>query len=126
MQKGITILLINLDNSTTFQAKVAFNSSWSLRHQRRAHRSRYKHKTWGLRHKHRWKRRIPSNSKRWEFTQPNDAAKWKCFNCKFIWGHTSFGAFVCKILEPNKGSSLLYCICSHPKSCSPCLHVGGH
>jgi heparanase 1 len=63
MQKGITILLINLDNSTTFQAKVAFNSSWSLRHQRRAHRSRYKHKTWGLRHKHRFHKIRPAPRK---------------------------------------------------------------
>jgi heparanase 1 len=38
MQKGITILLINLDNSTTIQAKVAFNSSWSLPHKARAHK----------------------------------------------------------------------------------------
>ncbi|KAE7997651.1 hypothetical protein FH972_002266 [Carpinus fangiana] len=32
--KGITILLINLDNSTTIQAKVGFNSSWSFGHKR--------------------------------------------------------------------------------------------
>jgi heparanase 1 len=34
VQKGITILLINLDNSTTIQAKVGFNSSWSFGHKR--------------------------------------------------------------------------------------------
>ncbi|XP_059432392.1 heparanase-like protein 3 [Corylus avellana] len=32
--KGITVLLINLDNSTTIQAKVGFNSSWSFGHKK--------------------------------------------------------------------------------------------
>jgi heparanase 1 len=54
MQKGITILLINLDNSTTIQAKVGFSGSWSWRHQHRAHkRGGYKHRPWGYPHKHR-------------------------------------------------------------------------
>ncbi|KAC0457622.1 hypothetical protein FH972_027105 [Carpinus fangiana] len=52
--KGITILLINLDNSTTIQAKVGINGSWSWRHQHRAHkRGGYKHRPWGYPHKHR-------------------------------------------------------------------------
>ncbi|KAJ4830812.1 hypothetical protein Tsubulata_045616 [Turnera subulata] len=45
--KGITLLLINLDNSTTVQVDVSFNSSWSLphlhksyHHHHRSHRSR--------------------------------------------------------------------------------------
>ncbi|KAF3453060.1 hypothetical protein FNV43_RR03493 [Rhamnella rubrinervis] len=37
--KGITVLLINLDDSTTIHAKVAFNSTWSLQHKHRRHRS---------------------------------------------------------------------------------------
>ncbi|GLT29619.1 hypothetical protein SLA2020_044730 [Shorea laevis] len=36
--KGITMLLINLDNTTTVQAKVAFNSSWTLQHKSKHHR----------------------------------------------------------------------------------------
>lgn len=38
MQKGFTLLLINLDNSTTIQVKVAFNSTSSLRHKHKFHR----------------------------------------------------------------------------------------
>lgn len=30
--KGITLLLINLDNTTSVEAKVTFNSTWTLRH----------------------------------------------------------------------------------------------
>ncbi|XWS70760.1 hypothetical protein CRYUN_Cryun03dG0076600 [Craigia yunnanensis] len=41
--KGITLLLINLDNSTTVQAKLAFNSTMTLLH---------KHKSLTLHHKH--------------------------------------------------------------------------
>ncbi|XVE63644.1 hypothetical protein DITRI_Ditri07aG0036500 [Diplodiscus trichospermus] len=44
--KGITVLLINLDNSTTVHAKLAFNSTMTLPHKRK-HRSRTLH------HKHR-------------------------------------------------------------------------
>ncbi|KAK3213089.1 hypothetical protein Dsin_017795 [Dipteronia sinensis] len=36
--KGITLLLINLDNSTTVQANVKFNYTLSLRHKIKAHR----------------------------------------------------------------------------------------
>jgi heparanase 1 len=36
MQKGFTVLLINLDNSTTIQAKLAFNSTWSSPHKLRS------------------------------------------------------------------------------------------
>lgn len=39
MQKGIVLLLINLDNSTTIQAKVAFNSTWSLHHKHRSYKT---------------------------------------------------------------------------------------
>ncbi|POO01329.1 Glycoside hydrolase [Trema orientale] len=35
--KGITVLLSNLDNSTTVLAKVAFNGTWSLRRKHRSH-----------------------------------------------------------------------------------------
>lgn len=38
MQKGFTLLLINLDNSTTIQVKVAFNRTSSSRHKHRFHR----------------------------------------------------------------------------------------
>ncbi|KAF7151987.1 hypothetical protein RHSIM_Rhsim01G0055300 [Rhododendron simsii] len=38
--QGITLLLINLDNTTTVEAKVAFNSTRILRQQRHKHRSR--------------------------------------------------------------------------------------
>lgn len=34
--KGFTVLLINLDNSTTIQAKLAFNSTWSSPHKLRS------------------------------------------------------------------------------------------
>uniref|UniRef100_A0A5B7BC77 Putative heparanase-like protein 3 n=1 Tax=Davidia involucrata TaxID=16924 RepID=A0A5B7BC77_DAVIN len=37
--QGITLLLINLDNTTTIQTKVAFNSTWTLRHKHSKHRS---------------------------------------------------------------------------------------
>ncbi|XWS17077.1 hypothetical protein CRYUN_Cryun33cG0037000 [Craigia yunnanensis] len=40
--KGITLLLINLDTSTTVQAKLAFNSTMTLQHK---HRSRTLHHT---------------------------------------------------------------------------------
>jgi heparanase 1 len=53
MQKGITILLINLDNSTTIQAKVALNSTWSLPHKHRAHKRQHKHRAHKMPHKHR-------------------------------------------------------------------------
>ncbi|KAK0571158.1 hypothetical protein LWI29_011910 [Acer saccharum] len=36
--KGITLLLINLDNSTTVQANVKFNNTSSLRHKHKAHK----------------------------------------------------------------------------------------
>ncbi|KAJ7957716.1 heparanase-like protein 3 [Quillaja saponaria] len=38
--KGVTLLLINLDSSTTVQAQVAFNSSLILRHKRESHKSK--------------------------------------------------------------------------------------
>ncbi|XP_015879557.3 heparanase-like protein 3 [Ziziphus jujuba] len=39
--KGITVLLINLENSTTIQAKLAFSSTWSFRHKHhRYHKSK--------------------------------------------------------------------------------------
>ncbi|XVF88275.1 hypothetical protein PTKIN_Ptkin19aG0037000 [Pterospermum kingtungense] len=44
--KGITLLLMNLDNSTTVQAKLAFNSTMTLQH-------KHKHRSWTLHHKHR-------------------------------------------------------------------------
>lgn len=37
MQKGITLLLINLDNSTTIHANVAFNSTGILKHEDESH-----------------------------------------------------------------------------------------
>ncbi|GMI94760.1 glucuronidase 3 [Hibiscus trionum] len=42
--KGITLLLINLDNSTTVQAKLAFNSTMTLRHKHRSRTSHHKHR----------------------------------------------------------------------------------
>lgn len=39
LQKGITLLLINLDNSTTVEVKVAFNGTATLHHQQKHHRS---------------------------------------------------------------------------------------
>ncbi|KAG4133565.1 hypothetical protein ERO13_D08G101000v2 [Gossypium hirsutum] len=42
--KGITLLLINLNNSTTVQAKLAFNSTMSLRHKHRSQISDHKHR----------------------------------------------------------------------------------
>ncbi|KAK9032448.1 hypothetical protein V6N11_056712 [Hibiscus sabdariffa] len=42
--KGITLLLINLDNSTTVQAKLVFNSTMTLRHKHRSRTSHHKHK----------------------------------------------------------------------------------
>ncbi|KAA8522950.1 hypothetical protein F0562_009373 [Nyssa sinensis] len=42
--QGITLLLINMDNTTTVQAKVAFNSSGTLPHKHRKHRS-HSHRT---------------------------------------------------------------------------------
>lgn len=44
-QKGITLLLINLDNSTTVEVKVSFNSTWTLHHQKKHHRSYKSHRT---------------------------------------------------------------------------------
>lgn len=38
MQSGITLLLINLDNSTTVQAKVTFNNTRRSRHKHKHHR----------------------------------------------------------------------------------------
>lgn len=35
--KGITLLLINLDNSTTIETKVSFNSTYSSNHQHKSH-----------------------------------------------------------------------------------------
>ncbi|OAY46998.1 heparanase-like protein 3 [Manihot esculenta] len=43
--KGITLLLINLDNSTTVEVKVSFNSTWTLHHQKKHHRSYKSHRT---------------------------------------------------------------------------------
>ncbi|KAE8669057.1 Heparanase-like protein 3 [Hibiscus syriacus] len=42
--KGITLLLINLDNSTTVRAKLAFNSTMTLRHMHRSHTPHHKHR----------------------------------------------------------------------------------
>ncbi|KAK8655016.1 hypothetical protein V6N13_107608 [Hibiscus sabdariffa] len=42
--KGITLLLINLDNSTTVQAKLAFNSTLTLRHMHRSRIWHHQHK----------------------------------------------------------------------------------
>ncbi|KAK8340468.1 hypothetical protein V6Z12_A08G102300 [Gossypium hirsutum] len=42
--KGITLLLINLNNSTTVRAKLAFNSTMSLQHKHRSRISHHKHK----------------------------------------------------------------------------------
>ncbi|KAE8669053.1 Heparanase-like protein 3 [Hibiscus syriacus] len=42
--KGITVLLINLDNSTTVRAKLAFNSTLTLRHMYRSRISHHKHR----------------------------------------------------------------------------------
>ncbi|XWS50283.1 hypothetical protein CRYUN_Cryun12cG0074900 [Craigia yunnanensis] len=41
--KGITLLLINLDNSTTVQAKLAFNSTMTLQHKHRSRTLLHKH-----------------------------------------------------------------------------------
>lgn len=40
MQKGLTVLLMNLDNTTTIEAKVELNSTFSLRHTK--HRKSHK------------------------------------------------------------------------------------
>lgn len=40
LQKGITLLLINLDNSTTVHASVEFNRTWSLQHKHNVHRTK--------------------------------------------------------------------------------------
>ncbi|XP_059635188.1 heparanase-like protein 3 [Cornus florida] len=37
--QGITLLLINLDNSTTVEAKISFTGTWKLRHKHSKHRS---------------------------------------------------------------------------------------
>ncbi|OMO61680.1 Glycoside hydrolase, family 79 [Corchorus olitorius] len=50
--KGITLLLINLDNKTTVEAKLAFNSTMTLRHK---HRSKLLHH-----HKHSSHNHMPS------------------------------------------------------------------
>ncbi|KAL4303424.1 hypothetical protein GQ457_10G004140 [Hibiscus cannabinus] len=42
--KGITLLLINLDNSTTVQAKLTFNSTLTLRHMHRSRIWHHQHK----------------------------------------------------------------------------------
>nr|XP_011457618.1 PREDICTED: heparanase-like protein 3 [Fragaria vesca subsp. vesca] len=41
--KGIVVLLINLHNTTVVQARVAFNSTWSLRHRHKSHKSYRSH-----------------------------------------------------------------------------------
>ncbi|EOY31232.1 hypothetical protein QUC31_019888 [Theobroma cacao] len=43
--KGITLLLINLDNSTTVQAKLAFNSTMTLQHKHRSRTLHHKHRS---------------------------------------------------------------------------------
>ncbi|XVE71532.1 hypothetical protein DITRI_Ditri10aG0158300 [Diplodiscus trichospermus] len=43
--KGITVLLINLDNSTTVQAKLAFNSTMNLLHKQRSRTLQHKLKS---------------------------------------------------------------------------------
>lgn len=48
--QGITLLLINLDNSTTVEAKVAFNGTSTLQHKHKLHRLHRLHK---YRHRHR-------------------------------------------------------------------------
>ncbi|KAE8718951.1 Heparanase-like protein 3 [Hibiscus syriacus] len=42
--KGITLLLINLDNSTTVEAKLEFNSTMTLRHKHWSHTWHHNHK----------------------------------------------------------------------------------
>lgn len=42
LQQGITLLLINLDNTTTVETKVAFNSTRILRHKHKSHGHRAK------------------------------------------------------------------------------------
>lgn len=49
LQKGIVVLLINLHNTTVVQARVAFNSTWSLRHRHKSHKSYRSHMLNGLR-----------------------------------------------------------------------------
>jgi len=44
LQKGITLLLINLDNSTTVEVTVTFNSTWRLHQKHKPHRSHNLHK----------------------------------------------------------------------------------
>jgi heparanase 1 len=44
LQKGITLLLINLDNSTTVEVTVTFNSTWRLHQKHKPHRSHKLHK----------------------------------------------------------------------------------
>ncbi|XP_024024267.1 heparanase-like protein 3 [Morus notabilis] len=55
--KGITVLLINLDNSTTVLGKVAFNGTWSLE-QKQTHHHRHHHH-----HHHRSRTSIPRSLK---------------------------------------------------------------
>ncbi|XP_021277651.1 heparanase-like protein 3 isoform X2 [Herrania umbratica] len=43
--KGITLLLINLDNSTTVQANLAFNGTMTLQHKHRSRTLHHKHRS---------------------------------------------------------------------------------
>ena len=42
LQQGITLLLINLDNNTTVETKVSFNSTRTLQHKHKSHGHRTK------------------------------------------------------------------------------------
>ncbi|KAM0969291.1 hypothetical protein COP2_017951 [Malus domestica] len=41
--KGITVLLINLHNTTAIEARVAFNATWTLRHKHKSHKLHRSH-----------------------------------------------------------------------------------
>lgn len=45
LQKGIALLLINLDNSTTVQIDVAFNSTQTLHHKHKSHKPHKSHRS---------------------------------------------------------------------------------
>ena len=77
LRHGITLLLINLDNTTTFEVKVSFNSTRTLQ---RKHKSQSQNKDYSAtsteEEKRNYERGIPSDGKGCEFTQPDYVAQW--------------------------------------------------
>lgn len=54
LQQGITFLLINLDNSTTVEAKITYNETSTSQHKHKLHRLHRSHKY--HHHRHRFQR----------------------------------------------------------------------